>query len=44
MTNKNEEEKLKFYIISSCLCNSACPFQSLDHVGHVVSEGGDLQY
>ena len=40
-----EEEKLKFYItFFSCLCNSACPLQSLDHVGHVVSESGDLQY
>ena len=34
-----EEEKVTFYIISFsfCLCNSACPLQSLDHVGHVVS-------
>ena len=41
-----EEEKLKFYItsFSFCLCNSACHLQSLDHVGHVVSESGDLQY
>ena len=41
-----EEEKVTFYIISFsfCLCNSACPLQSLDHVGHVVSESGDLQY
>ena len=41
-----EEEKLKFYIISFsfCFCNSACPLQSLDHIGHVVSESGDLQY
>ena len=40
------EEKLKFYIISCsfCLCNSACSLQSLDHVGHIVSESGDLQY
>ena len=44
--SSNEEEKLKFYITScsSCLCNSAGPLQSLDHVGHVVSESGDLQY
>ena len=42
----NKEEKLKFYITSCsfCLCNSACYMQSLDHVGHVVSESGDLQY
>ena len=42
----NEEEKLKFYITSCsfCLCNSACSLQSLDHVGDVVSESGDLQY
>ena len=41
-----EEKKLKFYItsFSFCLCNSACPLQSLDHVGHVISESGDLQY
>ena len=41
-----EEEKLKFYITSCsfCLCNSACSLQSLDHQGHVISEGGDLQY
>ena len=41
-----EEEKLKFYITSCsfCLCNSACSLQSLDHVGHVVSESGDLEY
>ena len=41
-----EEEKLKFYITSFafCLCNSACPLQSLDNVGHVGSESGDLQY
>ena len=41
-----EEEKLKFYITScsSCLCNSSCCLQSLDHVGHVVSESGDLKY
>ena len=39
---RDEEEKLKFYIISFfCLCNSACPLQSLNHV---VSESGDLQY
>ena len=39
-----EEEKLKLYITSCsfCLCNSACSLQSLDHVGHVVSESGDL--
>ena len=44
--SRNEDEKLKFYIISFsfCLCNSACPLQSLDHVGHIVSESGDLQY
>ena len=42
----SEEEKLKFYItsFSSCLCNSACHLQSVDHVGHVVSESGDLEY
>ena len=42
----NEEEKLKFYITSCsfCLHDSACSLQSLDHVGHVVSESGDLQY
>ena len=42
----NEEEKLKFCITSwsFCLCNLACSLQSLDHVGHVVSESGDLQY
>ena len=42
----SEEEKLKFYItsFSFCLCNSACPLQSLDYVGHIVSESGDLQY
>ena len=41
-----EEETLKFYITSCrfCLCNSACSLQSLDHVGHAVSESGDLQY
>ena len=39
-----EEEKLKLYITSCsfCLCNSVCSLQSLDHVGHVVSESGDL--
>ena len=39
-----EEEKLKFYMTSwlFCLCNSACSLQSLDHIGHVVSENGDL--
>ena len=42
----SEEEKLKFYITSCsfCLCNSACSLQSLHHQGHIVSEGGDLQY
>ena len=40
-----EEEKLKFYITSFFwLCNSACSLQSLDHIGHIVSESGDLQY
>ena len=41
-----KEEKLKFYITSCsfCLCNSACSLQSLDHVGHVLSETGDSQY
>ena len=41
----NEEEKLKFHItsFSFCLYNSAWPLQSLDHVGHAVSESGDLQ-
>ena len=40
-----EEEKLKFYITSFfCLCHSARSLQSLDHIGHVVSESGDLQY
>ena len=41
-----KEEKLKFYITSRsfCLCNSAGFLKSLDHVGHVVSERGDLQY
>ena len=41
-----EEEKLNFYItaFSFCFCNLACPLQSLDHVGHVVSESGDLKY
>ena len=39
-----EEEKLKFSITSCCFClhNSACSLQSLDHIGHVVSESGDL--
>ena len=39
-----EEEKLKFYITSCsfCLCNSDYSLQSLDLVGHVVSESGDL--
>ena len=42
----NEEEKLNFYStsFSFCLCNSACSLQSMDHVGHVVSESGDLEY
>ena len=42
----NEEEKLEFYITSCSfwLCNSAFSLQSLDHVGHVVSESRDLQY
>ena len=42
----NEEEKLKFYITSCsfCLYSSACSLQSLDHVGHIVSESGNLQY
>ena len=41
-----EEEMLKFYITSClfCLCTSACSLQSLDHVGHVVSESGDLKH
>ena len=34
-----EEETLKFYITSCFL-----PLQSLDHVGHVVLESGDLRY
>ena len=40
-----EEEKLKFYITSCsfCPCNSACSLQNLDHIGHVVSESGDLK-
>jgi len=40
----SEEEKLKFYITSCSffLCNSACSLQSLDHIGHIVSESGDL--
>ena len=40
----NEEEKLKFYITSCsfCLCNSACSLQSLDYIGHIVLESGDL--
>ena len=44
--SSNEEEKLNFYITtcSFCLCNSACSLQSLNQVGHVVSERGDLQY
>ena len=41
---EGEEEKLKFYITSCsfCLCNSAFSLLSLDHVGHVVSESGNL--
>ena len=41
-----EEEKLKFYMASCsfCLCHSAGSLQNLDHVGHVVSESGDLKY
>ena len=41
----DEEEELNFYIASCsfCLCNSACPLQSLGHVGHVVSESGELE-
>ena len=40
----DEEEKLKFYITSCSfsLCNSACSLQSVDHIGHVVLESGDL--
>ena len=40
-----EEETLKFYITSCsfCLHNSACSLQSLDNVGHIVSESVDLQ-
>ena len=40
------EEKLKFYMASCsfCLCNSACSLQNMDHVGHIVSENGDLKY
>ena len=36
--------KVKFYITSCsfCLCNSVCSLQSLNHVGHIVSESGDL--
>ena len=43
-TGGPEEEKLKFYITSCsfCFCNSAGSLQSLDHVGHVVSERGDF--
>ena len=39
-----EDNKLKFYIISCSifLSNSACSLQSLDHIGHIVSESGDL--
>ena len=41
----SEEEKLKFYITSCsfCLYNSVCFLQSLDHVGHIISESGDSQ-
>ena len=39
-----EEEKLTFYITSFSFCNLACPLQSLDHVGHIFSESGDLKY
>ena len=41
----DEEEKFKFYIASClfCLCNSACSLQSLDHIGHIVLESGDLR-
>ena len=41
-----KEENFKCYItsFSFCLCSSACPLQSLDHISHVVSESGDLQY
>ena len=41
-----EEEMLNFYktSFSFCHCNSACPLQSLDHVGDIVLESGDLQY
>ena len=39
LRGRNEEEKLKFSIISFfCLCNSACSLQSLDHVSHIVSD------
>ena len=38
-----KEEKLKFYITSFSF-SLPCPLQSLDHLGHVVSESGDLQY
>ena len=46
LTTSAEEDKLKFHItaFSFCLCNSACPLQSPDHVGHMVSESGGLQY
>ena len=42
----NEGEELKFYITSCSfsLCNSAYSLQSLDHIGHLVLESGDLQY
>ena len=40
-----EENMLKFYnSCSFCLGNSVCSLKSLDHVGHAVSESGDLQY
>ena len=30
--------------MTSSLCNSAFSLQSLDHLGHIVSESADLQY
>ena len=41
----HEREKLKFTIASYslCFCNSASSLQSLDHIGHIVLENGDLQ-
>ena len=46
LQGNGEKKKLKYYITSCsfCLCNSACSLQSLDHVHHIVSESGDLQY